>query len=94
MKRYFKLELDKCNFWQSEVKDGSKVYVKRDFKRRDEVPLNEVFFRQDIDGMFTEITTGKKMKSAVINNKSFLINSSILSCDTEKFASTSISFIV
>lgn len=72
MKRYFKLELDKCNFWQSEVKDGSKVYVKRDFKRRDEIPLNEVFFRQDVDGKFTEVTTGKRMKVAAINNILFI----------------------
>lgn len=72
MKRYFKLELDKCNFWQSEVKDGSKVYLKRDFKRRDEIPLNEVFFRQDVDGMFTEVTTGKRMKVVVINNRLFI----------------------
>ena len=73
MKRYFKLELDKCNFWQSEVKDESKVYVKRDFKRRDEIPLNEVFFRQDIDGKFTEVTTGKRMKVVVINNRLFIV---------------------
>lgn len=72
MKRYFKLELDKCNFWQSEVKDESKVYVKRDFKRRDEIPLNEVFFRRDVDGMFTEVTTGKRMKVVVINNRLFI----------------------
>ena len=72
MKRYFKLELDKCNFWHSEVKDGSKVYVKRDFKRRDEIPLNEVFFRQDVDGKFTEVTTGKRMKVAAINNILFI----------------------
>ena len=89
MKRYFKLELDKCNFWQSEVKDGSKVYVKRDFKRRDEVPLNEVFFRQDIDGMFTEITTGKKMKTAVINNKLFIDEPQGIDIVDGAFSSTS-----
>ena len=89
MKRYFKLELDKCNFWQSEVKDGSKVYLKRDFMRRDEVPLNEVFFRQDTDGMFTEITTGKKMKTAVINNKLFIDEPQGIDIVDGAFSSTS-----
>lgn len=72
MKRYFKLELEKCSFWQSNVKDGSKVYEKRDFKSRSDIPLNEVFFRQDVDGMFTEVTTGKRMKVVVINNRLFI----------------------
>lgn len=89
MKRYFKLELDKCNFWQSEVKDGSKVYLKRDFMRKDEVPLNEVFFRQDTDGMFTEITTGKKMKTTVINNKLFIDEPQGIDIVDGAFSSTS-----
>lgn len=89
MKRYFKLELDKCNFWQSEVKDGSKVYVKRDFKRRDEIPLNEVFFRQDIDGKFTEVTTGKRMKVVVINNRLFIDEPQGIDIVDGAFSSTS-----
>ena len=89
MKRYFKLELDKCNFWQSEVKDESKVYVKRDFKRRDEIPLNEVFFRQDIDGKFTEVTTGKRMKVVVINNRLFIDEPQGIDIVDGAFSSTS-----
>lgn len=89
MKRYFKLELDKCNFWQSEVKDESKVYVKRDFKRRDEIPLNKVFFRQDIDGKFTEVTTGKRMKVVVINNRLFIDEPQGIDIVDGAFSSTS-----
>ncbi len=72
MKRYFKLELDKCNFWQSDVRDGKKVFVKRDFDERSEIPLNHVFFRQDADGMLTEVTTGKRIKVVMVNNKLFI----------------------
>ncbi len=72
MKRYFKLELDKCKFWQNDVKNGKKVYLKRDFKNRSDIPLNYVFFRQDTDGMYTEVTTGKRIKVVAINNKLFI----------------------
>lgn len=87
MKRYFKLELDKCNFWQSEVKDGSKVYLKRDFERRSEIPLNQVFFRQDLDGMFTEVTTGKRIKVEAINNKLFIVEPLGIDIDHGAFSS-------
>lgn len=87
MKRYFKLELDKCNFWQSEVKDGSKVYLKRDFERRSEIPLNQVFFRQDLDGMFTEVTTGKRIKVEAINNKLFIVEPLGIDIDHGVFSS-------
>ncbi len=87
MKRYFKLELDKCNFWQSEIKDGSKVYLKRDFERRSEIPLNQVFFRQDLDGMFTEVTTGKRIKVEAINNKLFIVEPLGIDIDHGAFSS-------
>lgn len=87
MKRYFKLELDKCNFWQSEVKDGSKVYLKRDFERRSEIPLNQVFFRLDLDGMFTEVTTGKRIKVEAINNKLFIVEPLGIDIDHGAFSS-------
>lgn len=87
MKRYFKLELDKCNFWQSEVKDGSKVYLKRDFERRSEIPLNQVFFRQDLDGMFTEVTTSKRIKVEAINNKLFIVEPLGIDIDHGAFSS-------
>ncbi len=87
MKRYFKLELDKCNFWQSEIRDGSKVYFKRDFKRRSVIPLNQVFFRQDVDGMFTEVTTGKRIKVEAINNKLFIVEPLGIDIDHGAFSS-------
>ena len=87
MKRYFKLELDKCNFWQSEIRDGSKVYFKRDFKRRSGIPLNQVFFRQDVDGMFTEVTTGKRIKVEAINNKLFIVEPLGIDIDHGAFSS-------
>ena len=87
MKRYFKLELDKCNFWQSEIRDGSKVYFKRDFKRRSVIPLNQVFFRQDVDGMFTEVTTGKRIKVEAINNKLFIVEPLGIDIDYGAFSS-------
>ncbi len=87
MKRYFKLELDKCNFWQSEVKDEGKVYLKRDFERRSEIPLNQVFFRQDLDGMFTEVTTGKRIKVEAINNKLFIVEPLGIDIDHGAFSS-------
>lgn len=72
MKRYFKLELEKCCFWQSEIRDGKKVYFKRDFKVRSDIPLNQVYFRQEFNGIFTEVTTGRKIKVESINNKLFI----------------------
>lgn len=87
MKRYFKLELDKCNFWQSELRDGSKVYFKRDFKRRSVISLNQVFFRQDLDGMFTEVTTGKRIKVEAINNKLFIVEPLGIDIDHGAFSS-------
>lgn len=87
MKRYFKLELDKCNFWQSEIRDESKVYFKRDFKRRSVIPLNQVFFRQDVDGMFTEVTTGKRIKVEAINNKLFIVEPLGIDIDHGAFSS-------
>lgn len=87
MKRYFKLELDKCNFWQSEIRDGSKVYFKRDFNRRSVIPLNQVFFRQDVDGMFTEVTTGKRIKVEAINNKLFIVEPLGIDIDHGAFSS-------
>ncbi len=87
MKRYFKLELEKCNFWQSELKDGNKVYLKRDFERRSEIPLNQVFFRQDLDGMFTEVITGKRIKVVAINNRLYIYEP--LGIDIEKGAFSS-----
>lgn len=87
MKRYFKLELDKCNFWQSEVKDGNKVYLKRCFERRSGIPLNQVFFRQEVDGMFTEVTTGKRIKVEAINNKLFIVEPLGIDIDHGAFSS-------
>lgn len=62
MNKYIKLELDKCNFWQTEEENGKKIFKRKDFVRRSENELNVVFFkRSGIFDTFSEVTTGKKL---------------------------------
>lgn len=62
MNKYIKLELDKCNFWQTEEENGKRIFKRKDFVRKSDNDLNVVFFKRNgIFDSFSEVTSGKKL---------------------------------
>lgn len=59
---YFKLNLNNCVYWQSDIKDDKKVHVRKPFSMSENLGIDRIFLRRISDTEYEEVLTGNIME--------------------------------